>query len=72
MSLIYPAMCLLYNNYMSKTIVIERLSYSKKVIVFVKKRMKDIFVYFLEFILTLDKSFSTLMSKSSQSEAKVF
>ena len=53
------------------------MSYAKKVIFFLKKRMGAIFVYTLEYTLTLvslDKmqNISTFKHKSSKSEGRAF
>ena len=70
LSLIYPAVYLLNKDLCDQ-------SYAKKVIFFPEKRMQGIFVYVLEYILTLDsldkmQNISTLMRKSSKSEDRAF
>ena len=61
--------------YVSLTLVDKHLSYAKKMIFFLKKRIEAIFVYILEYMLTLvslykKQNISTLMRKSSKSEGR--
>ena len=73
LSLLYPAKYLLNTDLCELSIS----RYSTQVIIFFKKRMEDIFVYVLEYMLTLvslDKmrNICTLMRKSSKSEGRAF
>ena len=78
LSLIYPAVYLLNKDLCELSVGSKQhLSYAKQMIFCPEKRMEGIFVYVLEYILTLVsldimQNISTSMCKSSKSEGRAF